>query len=469
MAGAIWRLARRDLLRRPWRSVLVVALIATPVALFTFAAIGMRTVPDTADEVATRVMGQADLLLRRYNTEPPLRLPANWRTVTWWSASSVVKAPGSSGVRARAQVQRLDLRDPLALGLFTRASGRLPGASDEVVVSPELLRYLGVRVGDSITVPPSPRPYRVVGTATGGSGNMNVVGPSVRMWSAPQGTLRSTLVDTRGSSATGWPGAPAGELLTRRSFATGSWGTSMLVVDLIGGLALAAFGLVVAAALSVGARRHLRAIGLMGAAGASPRQRASVMLLHGVTLGLAGVAIGLPAGLGAWSWARNDWSRLSPGRVGSSVIRISDLMVIILLALVTAVGAALVPARVASDTTVLHALAGRRPTPRVRRRVPIVGLVVSLMGMAMLAATLSGLAVEYRIIQLYSRDAGKREGKRGRSTLFGSDVCCYPIDRTGGLAKAIDRSFQNIGTSTRNHDSGTFRQHGLCDRQTDSA
>ncbi|MFN8111508.1 MAG: ABC transporter permease [Thermoleophilia bacterium] len=388
--SAIWRLARRDLLRRPWRSALVVALIAVPVALFTFAAIGMRSVPDTADEAATRSMGQADLIFQRPVSAAPLRLPTGWRAVHWRWGSTVTHVLGRDGVRVRVEAKRLDLRDPINGGLYTELSGRLPGAADEVVVAPQILASLGAHVGDSIVLPPATTPFRIVGTAAGRDSRVDVVGPAVRLWPAGPGALDTIVVDTHLAPTAPAPDLPTnGSVVRRDSFTSGSFGASVLVVDLVGGLALAAFGLVVASALSVGARRQLRAIGLMGAVGATPRQRAAVMLVHGAVLGAAGVAVGLPTGFALWDWARTSWERFSPLRVGPTEVRTGDVAVIVVLALGTAIGAALVPARVASGTTVLHALAGRRPTPRVPGGVPVVGLLVSGAGLLLLATALS--------------------------------------------------------------------------------
>ncbi len=57
-----------------------------------------------------------------------------------------------------------------------------------------------------------------------------------------------------------------------------------------------------------------------------------------------------------------------------------DLLVIGLIAIAVAIGAASLPARLARHTPVLQALAGRRPLPRIPRRLPVAGLIVSTLG-----------------------------------------------------------------------------------------
>nr|BFE83009.1 hypothetical protein GCM10020093_056100 [Planobispora longispora] len=74
---------------------------------------------------------------------------------------------GSVDVRGKegydhVSAHEVDLRDPLAAGLYRLVEGRLPASPQEVVISPEM-RERGARLGATLAVTRQDRPVRVVG------------------------------------------------------------------------------------------------------------------------------------------------------------------------------------------------------------------------------------------------------------------------------------------------------------------
>ncbi len=99
----------------------------------------------------------------------------------------------------------------------------------------------------------------------------------------------------------------------------------------------------------------------------------------GVAASLAGAVAG--AGLGALAVA----VLRSSGHLVSPSIDISplDLAILIAVGALTALAAALVPARQAARLDVVAALTGRRPAETIRRHIPVLGALVAVAGVAL--------------------------------------------------------------------------------------
>jgi putative ABC transport system permease protein len=166
------------------------------------------------------------------------------------------------------------------------------------------------------------------------------------------------------------------------------WGSLVVVVFwTLSAITLVAAVLMAGAAVTIAARRQLRALGLLAAAGAGGHHLGAVVVLQAASLGLLGVLGGIPAGLLV---AR----ALLPGLARAINIPLSEpvppLLVVpgrLLLAaglgLLAAVVAALMPAVRAARLPITAALAGRQPPPRQPRRLTIVGIALVLVGLAL--------------------------------------------------------------------------------------
>jgi putative ABC transport system permease protein len=188
----------------------------------------------------------------------------------------------------------------------------------------------------------------------------------------------TTLLDTLGQ----WPGSVWTEM----------FGSLVVVVFwTLSAITLVAAVLMAGAAVTIAARRQLRALGLLGAAGAGGRQLGAVVVLQAATLGLVGALAGIPAGL---LLARALLPRLAqaipltlplsePGP--SLLVDPGRLLLAAGLGLLTAVVAALVPAVRAARQPVTAALAAQQPPARHPRRLTIVGIVLVLVGLGLVA------------------------------------------------------------------------------------
>lgn len=147
--------------------------------------------------------------------------------------------------------------------------------------------------------------------------------------------------------------------------------------------------LLAGAAFAVGARRQARSLALLVATGGSARHVRLVVLAGGLVLGALAAAIGVGAGIIAAALARAPLESLTQAPFARFDVRPLELMAIAALGLVTGVLAAVVPARAAMRQDVVAALGGRRGAVHTRRRVPILGIVVTLFGVA--AATVGSI------------------------------------------------------------------------------
>ena len=178
---AVLRLASRDALRSPARSLLVVAMIGLPVLGVTAADIVQRTYQLSAAERTERNLGRADAtyaytgatVLRqdgqgigfdggRPRTGPPppvgLLLPTGSTMLTDTSTQALVEVPGRT---VEATVRRLAYDTPTARGIYRNRRGRAPSGAGEATLTEGLAGRLGIDVGGRISV--GGRGLRVVG------------------------------------------------------------------------------------------------------------------------------------------------------------------------------------------------------------------------------------------------------------------------------------------------------------------
>jgi putative ABC transport system permease protein len=166
------------------------------------------------------------------------------------------------------------------------------------------------------------------------------------------------------------------------------WSSLVVVVFwTVYAVTLVAAVLMAGAAVTIAARRQLRALGLLAAAGAGGRQLATVVILQAAALGLVGALAGIPAGLLV---ARALLPRLTQAvglpfwePVPPLVVVPGRLLLAAGLGLLAAVVAALVPAVRAARQPVTTALAAQQPPARHPRRLTILGIVLVLAGFAL--------------------------------------------------------------------------------------
>jgi putative ABC transport system permease protein len=413
------RLARRDAWRSKGRSSLVVAMIALPVLGVTATDVLYRSFQLSPDQSATRRMGTADAILSdsgqqtvrqfptidgiawdgvvedggqaRTGSVPSYRsmVPAGSRLLlesSDYSPSSTVSAGGST---VSVGVTATDVDDPLTEGLYVDQHGRAARDAHEVVVTGGLLRRLGLHLGQQVQVKTS------LGTQT-----RTVVG-SVEVPSAldersvllPVGSFprpSRALVDVPGeltwsdvqrANAQGFllqprghvPGEPPVPPQVQEAIAA----ATLTAITLVVGMALLEVVLLAGPAFAVGAKRRTRELALLTASGGERRDLRRTVLGGGVVIGVAGGLVGVAGGLLLTRLALHTLERVNGSLVGSFDIRPLELLLIAVVGVLTAVVAAIIPARVAARQDVVAGLTGRRGSVRSLKRVPVLGVLAA--------------------------------------------------------------------------------------------
>lgn len=391
---ALARVELRQLRRNPARSLLVLLLVAIPVAAVAGGGALHRTTRPTLEERRTQRMGAADLRVEvgaGAVDELLAALPAGARAELVGVGVERVRVPGR---RFDARAFALD-PSGLAAGMLVLSEGRAPRGDGEVALSRVLERSLG----DSITLRDGVE--RVVCGVVADPENLDL--PVVLRFAGAPGELarRALLVGTSSGDsdalaerlrAGGWSATARGEV-------AGGDGFESLVILVVGGFAFFEAALVIAAAFAVGLRRRQRELGLLGAAGAVPGQVSTALVASAVALAALGCLVGLGLGLGSAAALHpflDGWNRRLNGPLELSGLHAGAAVA---LGLVTAGASAAWPARAAARLPLRVALAGRRPVAAPAGRWLAVGVVLVVVGVALLllgstrADALSGLGL----------------------------------------------------------------------------
>ena len=411
------RLARREVRRRPGRTLLVTLLVAVPVFGMTVASILAHTTSDPWAEDFVQSNGRADLVVQTYGASgmafpetPPLddaalasALPAGSR----WEQYGRVYGPVSDGSETvNVEVTDLDVDSPLLRGVLALREGEAPMGPQQIALDRSTADRFGVDVGDELTLREPAGTWTVSGIVRREAqwGQRLVVFGQFdwqRVDSGSRGTV--TYVDLPAATA---PAATAAlvDRLSRFGYAeardvppefvdpSGDVGADAMVWGWVAGvLALCVVGIIIAAAFATSARRQLVTLGQLSANGADQRLLRRTMSMQGSWSGLIGSLAGVGVGLLALVLGRGQVERIVQKGVGTYEISLRDLTVIVVTGAVAATVAALVPARSIARVPVMAALAGRRPLGIVpRRMVPIgLGLFGAGLFLLLLAATAS--------------------------------------------------------------------------------
>lgn len=345
-------------------------------------------------------------------TDPPAGIPSGSRTIVDRSTQAMVRAGDSL---YRAEFRELAYTDPLAEGIIEQRAGRAPESPDEVSVTTRLRDALDLTIGDTIRVTLSGTPgdsgeqpaqeFTVVGIVADRemAFTQEVVAPPGSLLEGKSQRAHSTtwLADT--PTPVSWQGVteanqegtvvvsravladppPRSDIPLYQRTAQDRTGAARAI-----GLSVVVFGmatlevlLLAGAAFAVGARRQQHQLALMAATGGEARHVRRVVLGGGVVLGLAGALSGIALGI-ALAAVGVPLIRLwgVAGLPGHFDLRPLELAGVAAFGGITGLLAALVPARGAAKQDVVAALTGRRGTVRTKRRYPIAGFVLVLLG-----------------------------------------------------------------------------------------
>ena len=395
---AVVRIARRNIGRSRWRSLLISLLVMLPVAAMLGAATIVQTVTPTPERSVTHQMGEADLLVYPAGsgaTGDALRaaLPAGSRVEPVRVAEGRLVLPG---MEASVTLRSMDLGG-LAKGMLVTVDGRPPRNPGEVAISASVASLAAVGIGDSITLKGLGSPT-VVGLVEDQfdlkarvvlqdiSAAASAQGQTDWLVGLPPGTDVASL--DLGTDIAG-PSSALFQSTSRGAATVANAGPTPAIV-LLGGLALLEAALVASAAFAVSIRRRQRELGLLTATGAEPGHLADTVMAEGALLGGLGVLAGGIVGLGG-ALAVSPWlDQLTDRRNPPIGVWPPWILVAGGIGLFAALVAAFVPAWTAARLPVLTALSGRRPGPAPARRTLSLGVV--MIGIA-IAMTSTGAAM----------------------------------------------------------------------------
>lgn len=387
---ALARVARSDIVRHRGRSLLVVALVALPVAAMVAGIAIYRTTMPTEEREAVAMMGRADLIA--YNT-------TRADLATYVPAGSVIEPllyrDGRfviAGARPSVSIRAMDI-EGLAGGILTLVAGRAPSGAGEFAITREVARTAGVAIGGRIELEDGPT-STVVGLVENPmylNDRIVVVDPtaveideSLATWliGLPQGADPEAVVQASMDAATGEQKVLIQSWESGRIQRIGEDpGSSAILI--LGSLALVESALIASAAFAVSIRRRQRELGLLAATGATPQQLAGTVVAEGAMLGLiaclAGAVLGLGGAFGLTPWLDELTQRRNP----PLVVDVGAILGPIAVGFLAAMIAAIIPARTVSRVPVLLALSGRRPAQTPARRTLWFGLAAVGLAAAM--------------------------------------------------------------------------------------
>ncbi|MFF5283345.1 FtsX-like permease family protein [Streptomyces sp. NPDC013171] len=376
---------------------------------------GVPIFQDPAGEMHTTVKDYEDEPWPSGSTDVTKAIPAGSTVLTDGSGSAkLTTAHGLLG----AEVRELKASDPIARGIMTLLEGRFPEKNDEVMATSHFLESSGLSIGATLSARNFDRPYRIVGSYelpdSLTTDQVNALpgaflapyAKAVEKAGLPAPDLSASYlvrksggftwntvkeINTRGVAVVSRavlldPPAESEVPLNQkegfRGYETSSEASAADLASLatVVGLAMLEICLLAGPAFAVGARRSRRQLGLVGANGGARSHIRAIVLSGGLVIGVAAAVTGIVLALVLTLVLEPVLEDAMGQRFGAFDIRPLELLGIALLAVLTGLLAAVVPAFTASRQTVLASLTGRRGVRRSSRVLPVIGLVALLIG-----------------------------------------------------------------------------------------
>ncbi len=373
-----WRLFRRE-----WRQqVLVLGLLAIAVAVTT---VGLALATEAPTTPAATFGRASDLLTISPGPQLFADLAAARR---WFGTIDVIEhqtaaVPGTLG--------RIDVRDQNPRGAYGYPmlrldAGHYPAGAGQVAMTAGIAATYGVRIGS--IWPDGGRALRVTGLVE----NPQNLGDEFALVAPGQASPPAQvviLVDASAARVAAFrlPGGGAVAIEQRPSQPSNA--DAVLVFAAIGFLFI---GLVAVAGFTVMAQRRLRALGMLAAVGATDRHVRLVMLANGAVIGAVAAVTGAVIGVAGWIAFLPRLQTLAGHRIGAFSLPWLEIAAAMMLAVLTAVGAAWWPARTAARIPIAAALSGRPPHPQPGHRFAALGGGLLAAGLACIAVSRRGSA-----------------------------------------------------------------------------
>jgi putative ABC transport system permease protein len=421
------RMARREARRAKGRSALVIALIALPVFGLSFVAVAYDSFRLTEEQQIDRDIGAADAQLAwrfqssAYQT-PDLMVqgaepgtPLREQPPTADEVREVLP-PGSHVVPRRTETLRmrtatghgdlhaewLDLDDPIHLPRVVLREGRAPVGDGEVALTRRGADRLGAGIGDEVATADGEQGWTVVGIAEfpyrfaaavllpadpAAAETWLVSTPEPVTWEQVR-ELNEHGIFVRSRHVLLNPPPPSQvDADDHVTWSPDDTGQQIALGTLLVGMATLEVVLLAGPAFAVSARRRQRQLALVAAQGGTSAHLRRIVLADGIVLGAAGAVVGVAVGVAAALAAVPLLEEhLLNRRISATRVFPLALLGVAVLAVVTGLLAAVVPAVTAARQQVVSALSGRRGQVRSRTRWLVVGLVTAGLGAGLATA-----------------------------------------------------------------------------------
>jgi putative ABC transport system permease protein len=372
-----WRLFRRE-----WRQqALVLTLLLVAIAATT---VGLGLVTNVAASHDQSTFGTANRVLNISGTSQDLRDDVA-AAQKYFGAIDVI---AHQKVAIPGSVATIDLRAQDPNGAYGQPmlrldSGRYPTGPDEIAVTSRVARIFNLHLGHTWHVPATATPFRVVGIVE----NPNDLHEAFALVAPGQANRPSTvdvLLHTTDANLRGFhlPSGGPLSLSARGALDQSAPAIAVLVLATIG---LMFIGLLSVGGFAVLAARRQRALGMLGALGATDRHIRLVMVANGALVGAVGALVGSGLGIGSWLAFAPQLEGLIGRRVNRFDLPWWAIGAATLLAVLTALGSAWWPARASARVSIVAALSGRPSRPQPAHRFAVLGVALLVAGPVLLA------------------------------------------------------------------------------------
>jgi putative ABC transport system permease protein len=360
--------------RREWRQqAAVVGLLTFTVA----AALVMIAATYNAPSSPESRYGTA-AQLTRISADPATLSRFAAQARAWFGTVDVIGARTAPipGLTRSVEIRAQDPHGPYGGPMLRLVSGRYPTAAGEVALTDEVADLMDVRVGASLNL--DGRTRTVVGMVEN-PGNLDAEFVLVPPAFADPPTALTILTAASRPRFDGfaWDGPLEVSLRERNERTVAAVSVFGLVT-----LAMLLVGLVAVAAFVALAQRRRRQFGLLAATGATERHVRLVLLAGGAAAGTVAAGLGAAIAAPLWIAAVPRLEAAAGHRIARSDLPWWLVFACLLLAVVTAVGAAWWPAWAAARIPVTQALSMRPPRLRPAHRSAVVALLLLAAGFA---------------------------------------------------------------------------------------
>jgi putative ABC transport system permease protein len=380
-----WRLFRRE-----WRQQLLVLGLLTVAVAATIWGASVVTNSQIPPGYPTFGTGAARVTLP--GTDP--RLAADIAAIAgrWGPADLIEQANITTGTRQSVQVRAESPHGHYNAPLLSLVSGTYPAGPGQVALTSQVAARYGAHVGGTWhAAGPTWRVTGIVQDPSNLADQFALVAPGQIRHPSQAIMLLGPAAAQKLSGVT-VPGVPAATVSLPYQQVSGvSPAVLILVVEVLG---LAFIGLVSVASFSVMAQRRLRALGMLGAIGATERNLRLVMIAGGLVVGAISALAGAVLGLAAWIAYAPTVQRDTGHAVDATRLPWWAFAIGIVLAIATSALASRRPAKTMAAVPVVAALSGRPAPPTAVHRSALPGVIVFAAGLACLASAggLNGVA-----------------------------------------------------------------------------